>query len=180
MTVLATGGVTMGPGGAANFDLDPTGSLTLAGTLTELSDVNAKEAFTDIDGQTLLARLDALPITQWRYKNDARKSPHLGPTAQAFHEAFGLGADDKHLAPKDLAGVALVGVKELHKMIAARDAEIAEHAAKIAEQDTKLADREAEIIHLKQRLATLETALNRVLATQGSARLAAVHTGQQH
>jgi hypothetical protein len=56
MTVLATGGVTMGPGGAANFDLDPTGSLTLAGTLTELSDVNAKEAFTDIDGQTLLAR----------------------------------------------------------------------------------------------------------------------------
>jgi hypothetical protein len=84
---------------------------------------------------------------------------HLGPTAQAFHEAFGLGADDKHLAPKDLAGVALVGVKELHAMIKAREAEIAA---------------------LKQRLGALEAAFNRALAGQGTARLAAIPTGQHH
>jgi hypothetical protein len=65
-----------------------------------------------------------------------------------------------------MAGVALVGVKELHKMIEAREA--------------TLTRQQTEITALKQRLAALETALNRVLAAQGSARLAAVRTGQQH
>jgi hypothetical protein len=159
MTVLATGAVTMGPGGAANFDLDSSGNLTLAGTLTELSDVRAKENITAVDGQALLARLTDLPIATWTYKADATKSVHLGPMAQDFHAAFGLGADDKHLAPKDLASVALVGVKELHKRLAVREAEIVEHAAKLAE-------REAELAALKQRLAALEEMVRRTMAQQ--------------
>jgi hypothetical protein len=40
--------------------------------------------------------------------------------------------------------------------------------------------REAEITTLKQRLAALETTLNRVLAAQGSTRLPAVHRDQLH
>jgi len=32
---------------------------------------------------------------------------HLGPVAQDFHAAFGLGADDKHIATVDADGVAL-------------------------------------------------------------------------
>jgi parallel beta-helix repeat protein len=163
MIVFQDGSVQMGKNQAQQFFLDTSGNVTIQGTLTELSDVNAKEAFTPVDGKTVLARLEDLPITQWRYKRDASKSPHLGPTAQDFHAAFGLGAGDTHLAPKDMAAVALVGVKELNSTL-----------------QKEIEAREAEIATLKQRLAALETALNRVLAAQRSARLAAVRTGQQH
>jgi hypothetical protein len=165
MTVFATGAVAMGPGGAQNLSLDASGNLAIQGTLTELSDVRAKEAFTEVDGKHILARLEDLPITQWRYKKDARKSPHLGPTAQDFYAAFGLGADAKHIAPKDLASVALVGVKALQKMVEARDAEIAK--------------RDARVTVLEARLAELEAALARMLAAAGSGRVVAVHTGQR-
>jgi hypothetical protein len=53
--------------------------------------------------------------------------------------------------------VALVGVKELHKMIETREATITRQ--------------EAEIAALKKHLARMETALNRVLATQHPAPL---------
>jgi hypothetical protein len=152
MIVFADGSVQFGKNQTQQFFLDTAGNVTIQGTLTELSDAAAKEAFTEVDGQSILARLEDLPITQWRYKKDERKSPHLAPTAQDFHAAFGLGADEKHIAPKDLASVALVGVKELHKMIEVREATITQQQTEIAE--------------LKQRLAALEEIVSRVVAQQ--------------
>jgi hypothetical protein len=167
MIVFQDGAVQMGKNQTQQFFLDTGGNVTIQGTLTELSDVNAKENFLDLEGTEVLAKLAVR---------------HIGPMAQDFHAAFGLGADEKHIAPKDLASVALVGVKALksalEKEIEVRDTEIAKHKAKIAEQDAKLAEGEAAIAELKERMAALETALNWVLATPGSARLAAADTGQ--
>jgi hypothetical protein len=152
MIVFQDGSVQMGKNQTQQFFLDTAGNVTIQGTLTELSDVNAKENITPVDGRALLARLTELPIATWNYKADATKSPHIGPMAQDFHAAFGLGADDTHLAPKDLAGVALVGVKELYKMIEDREATIIQQQTEIAE--------------LKQRTAALEEMVRRAMAQQ--------------
>ncbi len=37
--------------------------------------------------------------------------------AQGFYQAFGLGKDDKHLAPRDLASVAVVGVQAVNNKV---------------------------------------------------------------
>jgi hypothetical protein len=141
---VGTGGTLQaGPGGAPNLVLDAVGNLTIAG-LTQSSDRNAKTRITPLNPQAVLSKLTALPVTQWAYKTTPEVS-HIGPMAQDFYVAFGLGADATHLAPGDLASVAVVGVKALHHMIKVRDAEIAE---------------------LKQRLAALEGIVSRVVAQQ--------------
>ncbi|MEM9291517.1 MAG: peptidase S74, partial [Acidobacteriota bacterium] len=47
---------------------------------------------------------------------------HVGPMAQDFYGAFGVGKDDRHIATRDAASVALVGVQALHDELEARDA----------------------------------------------------------
>lgn len=99
------------------------------------SDRNAKEAFVDIDPRTVLEKVAALPITEWRYKGQP-DIEHMGPMAQDFHEAFGLnGADDKHISTVDESGVALAAIQGLNQ---------------------KLQEKEARISELEQRLSALE------------------------
>jgi hypothetical protein len=114
-----------------HFQMLSNGNLTITGVLTQGSDVNSKKDIVALDGREVLARLDAVPIAAWTYKADGSNARHVGPMAQDFHEAFGLGEDDTHLAPGDLAGVALAGVKALDARLAEKDAQLAERDARI-------------------------------------------------
>lgn len=145
---LAAFDITLEGTGVQEFKLESSGNLIIKGTLSENSDVNSKENITLIEGKEMLARLAELPITKWNYKSDASKSSHVGPMAQDFHAAFRLGSDDRHIAPRDLAGVAVVGVKELHKQN--------------LEQTKMIQKRDAEITELRERLAILEELVNRL------------------
>jgi len=116
-----------GEEGAADiFLLDNNGNLEIGGLLTEASSVLLKEHFVAIDGQEVLDRLARLPITTWNYKTDAPSVRHMGPMAQDFYAAFGLGADDRHLAPLDVNGVALAGVQALSQQVQALEQQNAE------------------------------------------------------
>ncbi|MFB3133890.1 MAG: tail fiber domain-containing protein [Rhodothermales bacterium] len=116
-----------GEEGAADiFLLDNNGNLEIGGLLTEASSVLLKEHFVAIDGQEVLDRLARLPITTWNYKTDAPSIRHMGPMAQDFYAAFGLGADDRHLAPLDVNGVALAGVQALSQQVQALEQQNAE------------------------------------------------------
>ena len=44
----------------------------------------------------------------------------VGPTAQDFHAAFGLGNDDKTIVGTNLHGVALAAVQGLHEIVQAQ------------------------------------------------------------
>jgi hypothetical protein len=100
------------------------------------SDRNIKNDFSEISPLTVLAKVSALPITEWQYKLEAAGTRHIGPMAQDFHAAFGLnGADDKHISTVDEGGVALAAIQGLNQ---------------------KLTEKDAEIQELKQRLETLE------------------------
>ncbi len=91
------------------------GNMTIAGTLNQLSDVNAKEGFEALDSTDVLSKVAALPLSEWSFKSDGSRIRHVGPMAQDFHAAFGLGADERHIAPLDAAGVALAAVQGLQR-----------------------------------------------------------------
>lgn len=101
-----------------------------AGTWSNGSSRSLKENFVPVNNQSILAKIVALPMTQWNYKTD-KKALHIGPIAEDFYAIFGLGNDEKSVSTIDPAGVALVGVKALNEKIDAQQKEIDELKAEI-------------------------------------------------
>lgn len=78
-----------------------------------------------VDGHEVLEKLAALPISTWNYKTDPPSVRHLGPMAQDFMAAFGLGDDDKRINMVDANGVVMVAVQALYRRVQALEAEVA-------------------------------------------------------
>jgi hypothetical protein len=93
------------------------GNVHVTGTLTQPSDRNVKRDFENVDVRDVLEKVTALSIQTWSYTNDASASRHLGPVAQDFQAAFGLGADDKSIATVDADGVALAAIQGLNQKL---------------------------------------------------------------
>jgi hypothetical protein len=89
--------------------------LTAGGVWTNASDENLKENFKPVDGEALLEKIEELPISQWNYKVESDDVTHIGPTAQDFKAAFGVGANDKTISTIDPSGIALAAIKQLSK-----------------------------------------------------------------
>jgi len=98
------------------MSLDSGGNMTIAGTYSPSSDRAVKRDFSAIDPLEVLERLTALPMQTWAYTNNPSVR-HLGPVSQDFHAAFGLGADDRHIATVDADGVALAAIQGLHQKL---------------------------------------------------------------
>lgn len=103
---------------AIDSNSDPSSGVELAaggGSWSSLSDRNAKEDFASIDTERLLERLVAIPISTWKYKTQDASVRHIGPMAQDFYSAFGVGEDDRHITSIDANGVALAAIQALYK-----------------------------------------------------------------
>ena len=105
-----------------------------AGSWATVSDRSAKANFARVDGRDVLAKLSAIPMETWNYKSEGESVRHMGPTAQDFSAAFGLGPDNKTIATIDADGVALAAIQALHKMVEEQAATIAELKAELAAQ----------------------------------------------
>jgi len=86
--------------------------LSGAGVWTNASDAALKTGFTPVDPAGVLDRVSDMPITSWSYKSEPGVI-HIGPTAQDFHAAFGLGSDDQTIGTVDADGVALAAIQGL-------------------------------------------------------------------
>jgi len=124
-------------GWAAYFN----GNVRITGTLNPSSDRNVKRDFQSVHPSEVLEKVAALNIQTWVYTNDPGGSRHLGPVAQDFRAAFGLGRDDKTIATVDADGVALAAIQGLNQ---------------------KLTEKEAEIQRLKSRSSILEERIGRL------------------
>lgn len=113
-------------------NVDTSGNMEIFGTLTQGSSRDLKTGFAALDPRTVLERVAVLPVSLWSYKVDGLAVRHLGPMAEDFHTAFGLGADDKHIAPGDQAGVALLALQGLHQIVQEKDRQIAELTDRLA------------------------------------------------
>ncbi len=126
--------------------------LSNAGIWTNTSDVNRKHLFRTLSGEDVLTRLRSLPIQTWSYRVEDSSVRHLGPTAQDFRAAFGLGNDDKVIGTVDADGVALAGVQALDRRTRQQQAELTAARSEI----DKL---RAENRELAARLARIEALL---------------------
>jgi hypothetical protein len=125
---------------------NPTAGVQLAaggGSWTSISDRNLKDNFTPVDGQDVLARLADIPITTWNYKAQDASIRHMGPTAQDFAAAFGLGESETGISTVDADGVALAAIQGLYQLS--------------QEQATRIQALEEENANLQHRLDGLET-----------------------
>jgi trimeric autotransporter adhesin len=123
----STGDTTSGPSVAL---------LPGAAAWSTLSDVNSKEHFAHIDADWLLRRLAAMPVHTWSFKAQAADIRHMGPTAQDFRAAFGLGEDPRRINALDADGVALAALQALEaRTRTERDTIAAEMAALRRELD---------------------------------------------
>jgi hypothetical protein len=83
------------------------------------SDRALKTGVAPVDPDQVLARVAALPIATWSYTFDDPAIRHIGPMAQDFAAAFGVGANDRTIHPIDGQGVALAAIQALHGEVAA-------------------------------------------------------------
>jgi hypothetical protein len=78
-----------------------------------------------VDGFEILEKLAQLPISTWNYKSDPPSVHHLGPMAQDFAAAFGLGDSDRVINMVDANGVLMVAVQALYRRVQSLEAEVA-------------------------------------------------------
>jgi hypothetical protein len=159
-SVRATGGVRLvtavdGSGAA-------TAGVTLAagsGTWASLSDRAAKADLVPVDAQWVLARLRTLPLYTWRYRSEVSGALHMGPTAQDFHAAFGLGDSDTRIATVDADGVALAAIQGLAAQVRERDEVLATQARELAGLESRIGDLERGAADIARLRAAVEAAL---------------------
>lgn len=123
---LNTGDFFIGSSGAPALAaaLTPAGVLTVA-QVQQTSDRDAKQDIEPADGEAMLASLRALPVRSWRLRHGLGDgATHIGPLAQDFAQAFGLGEDDRHISALDMAGVALAALRALDSRLDEREAEL--------------------------------------------------------
>jgi len=83
------------------------------------SDRALKDDFHDIDKQQILAEVRQLRIQNWKLKEEEGDVRHVGPVAQEFHAAFGLGNDERYIHSGDALGVALAAIQALAERVQA-------------------------------------------------------------
>ena len=109
--------------GVQKMQLLTDGTLYTAGSVNPPSDRALKTGFENIDSEEILNKVVALPVTSWAYRirEDVR---HIGPVAQDFHAAFGVGMDNRHISTVDADGVAFAAIKGLNRKLERENAEL--------------------------------------------------------
>ncbi|MFL5386902.1 MAG: tail fiber domain-containing protein [Longimicrobiaceae bacterium] len=92
-----------------------------------------KEHFGVVDGDEVLARIRQVPVTSWSYIGERGAVRHLGPFAEDFHAAFGLGVDAQSIGLLDIDGVNFAGVKALEQRTTEQAERIRTLEAQVAE-----------------------------------------------
>jgi hypothetical protein len=125
-----------------------------SGTWTCTSSRDEKMDFQDLDGEDVLTRVAAIPVQSWRYTREEGVVRHVGPTAQDFRAAFGLGDSDEAIGHIDASGINMRAIQAL---------EI--RTRQLQGQTMRIDALERENLHLRERLAAIESALGTGRAT---------------
>jgi len=97
---------------------------------------------------SVLDKINQLDISEWSYKHDPEVR-HIGPTAESFYEAFGLGTGGDNISTIDADGVSLVAIQALTDQVAMQREEL----------DEKDIEKDQEIKNLEERLLRIEQLL---------------------
>ncbi|MSP11327.1 MAG: hypothetical protein EXR62_00075 [Chloroflexi bacterium] len=142
--------------------------LSRGGTWTNASDQALKANFAPVNGREILARLAAMPMSTWNYKSQSADIRHIGPVAQDFYAAFGVGEDNTHISTVDGDGVALAASQALYTLVQEKEQQISALQVQVSAQQEQIQALQKEHQSLEARLAALEKAVG-TLSGQGKA-----------
>jgi len=118
--VQASGGISL----STTLDGNTGCSLSAGGgTWDCTSDRSAKANFAPVDGVAILNTLAGLPIETWNFNTQDASIRHIGPMAQDFYAAFGLGVGQTTISAVDADGVALAAIQGLYSLVQSQQAE---------------------------------------------------------
>lgn len=140
----AANGNTPGAGGNVGCDL-----TVAVPAWTCASSRTLKENFRSVDGEDVLKRLKAVPITTWNMIGADKSVRHLGPVAEDFYGAFKLGLGKTTIGMNDIDGVNLAAAKALEARTRHLQEEVTARDVKIATLEKKSSDLEARIARLE-------------------------------
>lgn len=115
--------------------------VSSTGVWTNASSRSFKDSFAAIDPVTVLDRLVALPIQTWYYKGNRDDGMHLGPVAEEFASAFGLGSNERYIGTVDESGVALAAIQGLNRKVERENARLKVDNADLRQRLDRLAAR---------------------------------------
>ncbi|MFL5381507.1 MAG: tail fiber domain-containing protein [Longimicrobiaceae bacterium] len=146
----AANGNTPGAGGNVGCDL-----TVLVPSWTCASSRTLKENYLPVDGEDVLARVRGIPITTWNMIGgpshpNASSVRHMGPVAEDFYHAFGLGLGETTIGLGDIDGVNLAAVKALE--------------ARTTRLQQQLDQRSAEVLQLRGELSELRAQVQAIMA----------------
>ncbi len=128
-----------------------------SGSWNAFSDVNHKEAFLPVDRDDVLARIRSMPLTTWRYIDEAdRSARHIGPMAQDWHRAFGFSGDSTTINMSDFDGVNLAGIQALERRTAGQASELERLSADNTDLRAQIEVLRSQNQRLEERLRRLE------------------------
>jgi hypothetical protein len=90
--------------------------VTDGGIWTSGSSRTFKTNFENVDPIAILERLSELPVQRWEYKL-SDEGVHLGPVAEDFYQAFGLGNDERYIGTVDSDGVSMAAIQGLYALV---------------------------------------------------------------
>jgi hypothetical protein len=108
------------------------------GNICVLSDRALKENVENVDGRSVLDALGDVPVSTWSYIEDEPGVSHMGPMAQDFYAAFGLGGDDEHINLVDANGVVMAALQGLYERAQEKDTQIEHQQGQMAALEARL------------------------------------------
>jgi hypothetical protein len=117
-----------------------------------------------VDAAAVLEKVALLPIQQWRFKAEPDGVRHVGPMAQDFRAAFGLGEIPTAIATVDADGVALAAIQGLNEKVEGRmqNAEVRSRRLeeKLEQKETEIAELKTTVNELQQLMQAMNQKLN--------------------
>lgn len=130
-------------GGTTGCNL-PAGS----GVFNCTSSRYTKENFMSVNGDDILSRLRKIPVTTWNYISEGQQVRHMGPMAEDFYKAFGLGTGNTSIGVQDIAGVSMAAIKALEQ----RTAELQQKTSEVEQLRAEVGELKAQFETLKQNM----------------------------
>jgi hypothetical protein len=155
--VRATGGVRFVTG----IDLlgIPTAGVRLeagSSSWSYMSTWNMKVNFSFVEGKQVLQRLFNVPILTWSYRDQTPSIQHMGPLAEDFFAAFGLGENKKYINTVDVDGVTLAAIQGLYQLVREQEDQMMAQQGRIASLEIEKATQQKHLAALEARLAKME------------------------
>lgn len=128
---------------AQTKDITSAGNIQIAGVFNGSSSRSVKQSIEPIDTGDVLEKVAKLSVAKWSYIREGDGVRHLGPMAEDFHAAFGLGGDDKHIGVLDAVGVSMAAIQGLQSQLQSKEQRIHDLEKKNADLEARLSAIEA-------------------------------------